>query len=295
MGELRLPLPPADGPAQRVRKGVAAREGKKDDVRGELELELSLARVPRVPTGAGDSDAEREFVVPLWEGRAQSIYSSMHPQLQALVDREVLAGRFRAYARLLGHCLGSDGLNVHKNVAYRDGHKVSTDSKALKFEHGKATVEREFLDDQLVGFSFKAPEIAEGAFSIDPHEHWNRGIEFWFRFFDSDVPSSEIWALLAAPLQQTLETVDALQKMREAFRAAGKAGKLLEVRPDTQDQHAQRELTTGATGLRLELPFTLVQILDPAVAPSGRREFPGKIVYVMQGFQLLLFGFHASV
>src|SRR5690242_4195944 len=124
MGELRLPVPTAET-SQRVRRAVAGREGKRDDVRGELELELGLARTPRVPTGVGDSDAEREFVVPLWEGRAAALLSTMHPRLQALVDREVLAGRFRAYARLLGHCLGSDGLNVSKNVAYRDGHKVA--------------------------------------------------------------------------------------------------------------------------------------------------------------------------
>ncbi len=139
MGELRLALPAAESGSTRVRRAVGSREGKKDDVRGELELELQVARVPRVPTApsSSDSDAEREFVLPLWEGRASALHAAMHPQLQAMVHPEVFAGRFRQYARLLGHCLGSDGFNANKSVAYRDGHKISTDVKALKFENGK--------------------------------------------------------------------------------------------------------------------------------------------------------------
>lgn len=64
--------------------------------------------------GSGPSHVEQAFLIPLWDGKFDEVLKVMHPELRKQIDPIVFAAKLEHMKKILGKCLGPDGVNFDK-------------------------------------------------------------------------------------------------------------------------------------------------------------------------------------
>jgi hypothetical protein len=169
------------------------------------------------------SELQTSFFSAVESGDVKQVEALMHPALRKKIDPPILEAWMQEVRGKLGRFQGLSKTDFSTSTKYQGGKKLTESKGTVNFEHGTATSELEFQDDQLVAFSIRSDKIGDDWFKgpTDSTFYRERGQQFLTHFLNGE--AEQAFSMMHESLQKAMP----LEKLKTLMTGVtAKAGRL---------------------------------------------------------------------